>query len=138
MMDFESDETQKREDGYPEPTNRQFLIFSGILMWLIIIMAVSSFYLVASDASDERQNSKTGTSKSLSDRVGPAPSGGAIEVAQSAIDKARQHCGTITSASRRRDDGSILARCSNGREYRIFSFDGVGTVAHSIKFRKSE
>ena len=115
----------------PELTDKQLFIFSGILMALVTSMAAASLYLSGSDTWDDAQNPKTGTSKLSSNTVGPAPAGGAIEVAQSAILRAKQPCGSITSAARRFDNGSIWARCSNGMKYRIFSVEGAGPIALS-------
>lgn len=51
---------------------------------------------------------------------GPAPAGGAVSVATSAINDAGHKCGKVKSA-KRLDDGSVRAVCSNGESFRIFT-----------------
>lgn len=58
-----------------------------------------------------------------------APIGGPEQVAAAAIEDAGHPCGEISAAVRVPKDGSILAVCTNGERYRVFTMERVGTVA---------
>jgi hypothetical protein len=73
------------------------------------------------------------TSKTIEERVGPAPDGDPIQVARDAIKEAGHKCSRIKSASRRLADGSIIANCSNGQHFRVFTVEGIGAVAMSCE-----
>lgn len=91
------------------------------------------------DGGDKTANSEgqsfvvAPTSKPIAERVGPAPDGDPLQVARDAIKEAGHKCGRVKSASRRLADGSIIANCSNGQHFRVFTVEDIGTVAMSCE-----
>ena len=63
-------------------------------------------------------------------KTGPAPNGEAAVVAQTIIlaNFDKPDCPLVIEAARV-GDGSIVARCSNGEKFRVFSVGSVGPVA---------
>ncbi len=71
---------------------------------------------------------KQADTRTLEERIKPAPAGDADTVAMSVIRDAEHPCGNVVTAERVAD-GSIKAVCTNGEDYRIMTVDGVGPVA---------
>lgn len=60
--------------------------------------------------------------------VQPAPTGIPVFVAKAEIDKAGHKCAEVTDALRQPRDGSIVANCSGGERYRVFTLKDEGPV----------
>ena len=71
----------------------------------------------------------------LSQQVGPAPRGDAKKVANRVIKEAEHPCPTVSSAARL-SDGGIVASCSNGERYLIFSVNGEAVAMRCSAARK--
>jgi hypothetical protein len=90
----------------------------------------------ASTSDNATQDSTSGSaaqqkhySQALGRNILPAPEGDPSSVARAALHYAGSPCPRIKSARRFDGDGSVVARCSNGRAYRIFSVEGL---AHAM------
>ncbi len=55
----------------------------------------------------------------------PAPAGQAESVASAAIKEAGSPCGRVEAARRFDSDGTIVAKCTNGRDFRVFNIEGA-------------
>jgi hypothetical protein len=64
-------------------------------------------------------------SQALGRNILPAPEGDPSAVAREALHYANSPCPKIENARRFDSDGSLVARCSNGSAYRIFSVEGL-------------
>lgn len=96
------------------------------LVGFVVIM------LVAMCAQHTTHNSAPVTPQYV---VGPAMTGDATLIAQSAIKDAGHPCPKVTSAVRSQD-GSIRAVCSNGKDYRVFSVNGLVVAMSCTAARK--
>jgi hypothetical protein len=62
----------------------------------------------------------------------PAPEGLPSRVAREVIAAGGQKCDGVTKAERNTQDGSIVASCTGGESYRIYTIDGQGAVATKL------
>ena len=122
---------------------------------LFIALALSAGSVDQPTNSDESQDQEIGGSsanETFNQRVArqtrhlptlnrdqlPAPEGDPAQVALKAINdnamNRTDRCASITRADRFDSDGSIIAVCRNGRDYRIFRVEGMtDTVALNCK-----
>ncbi len=59
----------------------------------------------------------------------PAPDGLPSRVARETLTASGQKCASVAKADRNAQDGSIVASCSSGETYRIYTEEGKGAVA---------
>lgn len=62
----------------------------------------------------------------------PAPEGLPSRVAREVITASGQKCDGVAKADRNAQDGSIVASCTGGESYRIYTVDGQGPVATKL------
>src|ERR1043165_3795580 len=114
---------------------------------LLITLALSACSADQPTNSGESQNQETGganANETFNQRVArqtrslatinreqlPAPDGDPAQVALKAINdnamKRADRCSNITRAERFDSDGSIIATCRNGQDYRVFRGGGIG------------
>lgn len=59
----------------------------------------------------------------------PAPEGLPSRVAREVITAGQHKCDDVAKAERNPQDGTILANCTSGESYRVYTADGEGPVA---------
>lgn len=59
----------------------------------------------------------------------PAPQGLPSRVAREVITASGQKCDGVSKAERNAQDGSIVANCTSGESYKIYTVEGKGPVA---------
>lgn len=64
--------------------------------------------------------------------MAPAPEGLPSRIANDVIAASGQKCDGVTSAERNAQDGTIVAKCSGGESYRVYTAEGKGAVATSL------
>lgn len=61
--------------------------------------------------------------------IKPAPDGLPSRVAKEVIAASKLTCDGVTKAERNVQDGSIVANCTGGETYRVYTVEGQGPVA---------
>src|SRR5688572_18270174 len=61
----------------------------------------------------------------LTARVGPAPFGDELSVAEKAIKVSEHPCAKVDKAVRNEADGSVTAKCSNGERYNVITVESI-------------
>jgi hypothetical protein len=83
-------------------------------------------------ASKETTNQRLARQKRFVARLDrhilPAPEGEPTVVAFAAIKEGESDCPKVSKAERFNGDGTIIATCSNGNEYRVFNIEGTMTT----------
>ncbi|MFT4026186.1 MAG: hypothetical protein QM676_05220 [Novosphingobium sp.] len=64
--------------------------------------------------------------------VKPAPEGLPSRVAREVITAGKQACAGVAKAERNAQDGTIVASCTSGESYRVYTVDGQGAVATKL------
>lgn len=59
----------------------------------------------------------------------PAPQGLPSRVAREVITASGQKCDGVAKAERNAQDGSIVANCTSGESYKVYTVEGKGPVA---------
>lgn len=62
----------------------------------------------------------------------PAPEGLPSRIAKEVIAAGGQKCEGVVKAERNAQDGTIVANCSSGESYRVYSVEGKGPVATAL------
>lgn len=62
----------------------------------------------------------------------PAPEGLPSRIAREVITTSGQKCDGVATADRQTSDGTIVAKCTGGETYRIYTEDGKGPVASAM------
>lgn len=62
----------------------------------------------------------------------PAPEGLPSRIAREVITSSGQQCAGIAKAERQASDGTIVANCTGGEVYRIYTDEGKGPVASAM------
>ncbi len=64
--------------------------------------------------------------------IKPAPDGLPSRVAREVITAGNHKCDGVTKAERNAQDGSIVASCTGGESYRVYTVEGQGAVATKL------
>ncbi|MCK9543399.1 MAG: hypothetical protein WCY92_08575 [Novosphingobium sp.] len=64
--------------------------------------------------------------------IKPAPEGLPSRIAREVITAGQHKCDGVAKAERNAEDGSIVASCTSGESYRIYTVDGEGPVATKL------
>lgn len=62
----------------------------------------------------------------------PAPEGLPSRIAREVITASGQKCGGVEKADRDAKDGTIVASCTSGESYRVYTEEGKGPVATAM------
>lgn len=62
----------------------------------------------------------------------PAPEGLPSRIAKEVIAAGGQKCEGVVKAERNAQDGTIIANCSSGESYRVYTEEGKGPVATAL------
>lgn len=107
-------------------------------------MTVLAFSLVLTACNSKPQESEAASTEAAQEAASstaaaapaaamkPAPEGLPSRIAREVITSSGQQCAGISKAERQASDGTIVANCTGGEVYRIYTEEGKGPVASAM------